>query len=88
MFTFILDYKGQLQLQSETLTQNEKKERERRDGRNEQERKREGREGQEMGKVGKIEESRSKVCVNQQPSPHPQNSVLNHLNCPQSFLHL
>lgn len=70
MFTFILDYKGQLQLHSETLTQNEKKERERRDGRNEEERKRGGREGQEMGKVGKIEESRSKVCVSQQPSPH------------------
>lgn len=36
------------------------------------ERKRGGREGQEMGKVGKTEESRSKVCVSQQPSPHPK----------------
>lgn len=72
MFTFILDYKGQLQLHNETLTQNEKKKRERRDGRNEERKKRGGRKGWEMGKVEKREGSGSKVsfCVCEQPSPH------------------
>lgn len=72
MFMFILDYKGQLQLHSETLTQNEKKKRERRDGRNGERRKGGGRKGRKMGKVGKREGSGSKVlfCVCEQPPPH------------------